>query len=428
MKTKTKLFSLLVALLMFLVSIAGLGIALNAKADFYKDYKFPEPVPDSEYVANPDENLTSLYYFSDCYWSEDYFNNGFVRQLIDRNPNITSSELYYCGDNYLHISTLWGGNFWGMIDRLAGDLFPVIENAFIIFEVRQEFPTEIIKYGEEDCIVEPALFYQKLYDIFEQFQENGCKVMFISGTDEVRYAKNDYNAFLDFVDIHIDVDYWTTYLFSILSVNENSNGDYQGGVAYLFDTRFSLYNDVYKCLIQYLLFNKDFPEFDEISLIDFSNTRVLFYDGEKFYNPDGTVDGSWDVKLIESDCVSVIGDRVTSQDEYLISVLEGCAGEKYTICEYAPFTDSRLEYYISVIMRDFILNDIYALDKYNNIDGRCPVTFMPLFYSKNGWMRRPKRRGYLDTMVELPQIECNDQELLVLVGELWGKDKVWGVN
>ena len=51
-------------------------------------------------------------------------------------------------------------------------------------------------------------------------------------------------------------------------------------------------------------------------------------------------------------------------------------------------------YYLQVIMRDFILNDLASLQKYDDMEGRCNVTFMPVFPGTGGWLLMPQSIEY----------------------------------
>ena len=55
-----------------------------------------------------------------------------------------------------------------------------IENALIIFEISKPFPLEATDTGN-------LILPQKLETLFGAWYENGCSIMFISGTTESRF-------------------------------------------------------------------------------------------------------------------------------------------------------------------------------------------------------------------------------------------------
>lgn len=81
------------------------------------------------------------------------------------------------------------------------------QNAYIIFEMR----TNLVDY--EGLNLTSYLFIQ-LREMFSSLKNKNCKIMFISGTEEcLLYLENDSDhpshsaaAFLDYVDIHINLD------------------------------------------------------------------------------------------------------------------------------------------------------------------------------------------------------------------------------
>ena len=73
-----------------------------------------------------------------------------------------------------------------------------ISNSYVIFEMASTELTEQIDDGST------RLFTDDLANFFSYLKTNGCKIMFISATDEARYIH--YNDFLDYVDIHVKTD------------------------------------------------------------------------------------------------------------------------------------------------------------------------------------------------------------------------------
>lgn len=77
-----------------------------------------------------------------------------------------------------------------------------IENAYVIFEIR---------HGIQWWVSTNTITL--LYDFFSDLDGNGCQIMFVCGTDELKFYKQ--NALLDFVDIHINTDLFTTFFANV---------------------------------------------------------------------------------------------------------------------------------------------------------------------------------------------------------------------
>ena len=81
-----------------------------------------------------------------------------------------------------------------------------VSNSYVIFEMRNGFPTPAEKNGTKITDI--------LSDVFSYMEYYGCKIMFICGTDETKFVYE--NEFLEYVDIHINTDTLTTFLESII--------------------------------------------------------------------------------------------------------------------------------------------------------------------------------------------------------------------
>ena len=214
-KFKVRIVALTAALLMLLSAFCSFGIvaahAGEVSDEDNKNYVFPETTPDGE--LNTDSSYTSLYYFSNYIESEEYYNNGFIGQYIKQNPYLESSEMHYWG----YPVTTRG--FWNEMEEYYRGGGNAIENALIIFEVRGEIDWKLGIYNgteeqsEIDGRYEKSIYYPLMKEMFSNWKSLGCKIAFICATDEV-WFENNYDEFLDYVDIHINIDAMTTFAYS----------------------------------------------------------------------------------------------------------------------------------------------------------------------------------------------------------------------
>lgn len=418
MKTKTKFLATLLALSLFLLSLLGLGGVLTAHAlsGPYEDYEFPGYDPG--FTANPDENLTSLYYFSDYAGSRQYFNGGFVGEYLGENPNITDSALY-----------CWETDFWeNFMLRYSNELCN-IQNAIIIFEVRSSLPFEYgVFNGKEQEWEKYEKFegteYEALKNVFSLWQDSGCKIMLINGTDEVWFETYG-DEFLDFVDIHINIDLMTTFTYSTVCDMIENHGIY--GAAIIFDSFSSqdwFFRGFFLPYVVSVMYKKGedvskLPHITEYSdYFDVNNAdaivtelklKVSFYDNETDSYTDmfGVFKSAEEVmnEFNGGNFSYIIGGTQSIKNETFLEI-----GKQYGNSAFYAYNDlwqtfdqipeginyfgmgtADLDYYLSPIMRDFILNDKDSLQKYDNYDGHCAVTFRPVFRGEGGWARTPEK-------------------------------------
>ena len=179
-KSLTIIAVLLLSLAIFAAPFTGVTFA-----------KAQEPAPDQ-----PTFEYDQLYWFSDNSGSQTY-----LQQLALAFPQI-DMEMYYKAPEIFHERF--------MLDFLA-DEFSDVANAYVIFELRS---------GIYDWV---SIAGCALYDVFSYFDGKDCKIMFINGTEELKFYKQ--NDFLDFVDIHINTDLLTVFLSSLFYKVENDYGD-----------------------------------------------------------------------------------------------------------------------------------------------------------------------------------------------------------
>lgn len=265
MKTRTKFVALLSAIAFFMLSLFGLGGALRAFAD-------GEAMP-----ADPDPTPKSLYYFSDYYQCEEYYNNGFIRDILNEDDSFTYSELNYW--NYGNSDGFWTQFYL----YNCNEEFDKIENAFVIVEVRNSFTIEPV--SEEWEHEERGYNFFLLEEVFSQLKGQNCQIMFICGLDEVYFDYNEYDAFLEYVDIHIKVDFASTYAQTMLY--ELTDGYWDNGLreptTLIFDSRLPERFWMYRVLATYFMYlssNNPGDSTEEQPFLDF-DLKVLLYDHER---------------------------------------------------------------------------------------------------------------------------------------------------
>ncbi len=408
MKTRTKFVALLSAIAFFMLSLFGLGGALRAFADGGGDA-----------AADPDQTLTSFYYFSDYEESENFYNNGFIGQCIAQNPDITRSEPYYFSSTDYDMSS-----FWATLMDKASD-FGAISDAFVVFEVRRYMPEIIIDPTDEDGQGKVELVdnvFAFLYDTFYQLKQNNCKIMFICGMDEARftaYSSNGHarNEFLEYVDIHINTDLQTVYHYTAITIMEETvGGEYQNWdqTTIVIDVSIGDSWDFFKKLIFYFVttyhFSKDFTPFSPEKVLQEMGVTVFFYrPGEGYINPyppEGDSEVDFEQKWQESLYGFVIAGIHTAENEELWN-LEGACGGKAGLFPF-NYGNSLVDQLLPAIMYDFIFGETGDLQQYNNWLGRCDITFKPITYSPDGWLRIPGSNvPWLNVTVDLNEMELS---------------------
>lgn len=143
-------------------------------------------LPKTARAAVPTDNETTTNNLDKVYYYTDYSGYGALYTVI-QNSGISDITVTYHDSDFLD-------NF--IDDYNAGEFN--ISDAYVIFEIRNGFSKRI-----------PYM----LEDIFCNMKNNNCQIMFICGTEELRFA--GYNSFLDYADIHINTDTFSTFLGSI---------------------------------------------------------------------------------------------------------------------------------------------------------------------------------------------------------------------
>ncbi len=355
-----------------------------------------------------------MYYFSDYYDAERIFNQVFV------------DELEYV-ENF-HLEQIDVSNIVNYLDNFS---CTVEDDSLVVFELRNM----LTDYGV------------RLKDIFEDMYSKNCRIMFINGMEEVRMLDWNmnlydcpYTEFLDYVDIHINLDIFTVFVDTILEKAEtdgqisNTTFILDGTLVYrdlLENFYFPDYiNDWYweanygivQCwfLDYYLLpyFYMRYAEIDEFMakdnlgelLTEYGIKIICHTGGNNYYDLLNDIE----ISLYDRDFSDYIYNEqvfaigTSWQDEYFVNEwLYSLRTYQETSYEFFPIyfynennfdlwisedeyfrTASGTEYFMENIFPDIALAFASGddLSVYDNWDGRCVVTHKPIYAGENGWL------------------------------------------
>lgn len=292
-----------------------------------------------------------------------------------------------------------------------GDFF--VSNSYVIFEMRNGFPTPAEKNGTKITDI--------LSDVFSYMEYYGCKIMFICGTDETKFVYE--NEFLEYVDIHINTDTLTTFLESIIyRWQENCGTTSVSDTTFILDKNFSNIIEPEFCDQNSWFLRYYFMPFirhvymDEIRNLRHTNYRVLRDNNIHILceTDNGYVemvnciylDDSFNYEYMEifgNERIIAIGATWTGT-EYSQSWLDGVNEflNEYGVPRnrvklymyginlnelsfgfYEKFTCRDLDFDLQIL--DDFLHD-RELFKYDNRGGRCEVTHRPTVQGTNPWM------------------------------------------
>lgn len=415
-KAKTKFLSLLLALFMLLASITTLGVAVTAHADG------GIPVaPDFDSFVN--DNYTSLYYISDYEKSEEYFDSGFVREKINIFNQKKNGENYESdSENNLnaHLYYFEPNGFWDNFSSYWNNGELQVNDAFIIFEVRYSIPKLILALPDEPAEEEVTSKFTLMYDKFSAWKESGCKIMFICGTSEARFCSGSretnyqYCDFLQFVDIHIDVDTYTINHYSAIKRMEMMNGGAWGETTIVLDVSMGDTWSFYKSLIEYFVFTYTLSFTSDVGVLEEMGVTVYFYYPHADAYWDTFCDPSGDeIKKNEFESIwpsigfgFIVSGKLYPVNEYSETIWSMRDSDKtglYLLNYDWDITD----WFIANALETFMLKDTDELKRpyNNNVNGCCEVTYIPLKITPNGWLMIPEYEPWLDIIWRLYEFE-----------------------
>lgn len=287
-----------------------------------------------------------------------------------------------------------------------------ISNSYVIFEMASAgFPTET-----DDGST--TLFTDDLTDFFSYLKTNGCKIMFISATDEARYIH--YNDFLDYVDIHVKTDIFFKFITSVLyhAAQDCENGGKIWGTTFFLDAGLIDYENLPPLsqsvfgyyFIPYLAgMYQDELNGEPVSLSDF----IARKDIKLFCNTTGAnyLDLIYRDHYSRTTNTSDLYDAASNA--FYCGAGTNWKGEAYTenwlyeMCEMQGMLDNYFPVYfygsnaypteiipanlcttgqiaLTTIYTDFISGE--DMTPYNNTSGRCVITHSPTQANEEGWL------------------------------------------
>ena len=411
----------------FAAALLPFSSEVNAHADPGDGSEAPVPPPVSP--EEPDEYCDFLYYFSDYDGAEDFCGD-FVYDIVNTyKQSKPEFELMY--RPMQDMETLEALDFY----LGADDGFYSIQNSIVIIEIRNT-----LEYNSRD---DNNDIFDNLLDIFRTLKGADCQTMFICETDENLFG--DKVEFLDYVDVHINTDLYLSFIQSALNLIDHGNGI--DGTRLILDGIFATdwFSRLYlmKCLASkyndlllenasgemadfetYLNSSKDYY-FDCSFIFRVLNLTLYCRIGEKSFNKiyydteskqyiECIIDWGefWfdcfekNIKIgifISTDWCEGDDEIIfTPDDDYFHNQIGSIQNNPHCEChtfvyttsnykydfnfEYKPagFQQNKLNYYIENIIRALVFDE--DLEQYNNYDGRCVITFKPLFVGEDGWI------------------------------------------
>lgn len=350
------------------------------------------------------DDYSSIYFYSN---NQENYNasQGYIRNLA-LGYNINSNNIHMIFEPYgifeEYISIQYESNAFNY------------SNALVIFDMSAG-----IMENHKPNIDPESYFTRILNAIFCKLKERNCKIMFICGTPEIRFStpgeprnsQDNFNAFLDYVDIHVNVSKFDPFYMSmIVKMEEETNGR---DATLIFDENSKLYNKVIdyyqrKYRNDYFPIKEQYYSFEEY-LYDSCNFQIIRYNNidESFSHYDGSI--CYDVSdSIQNKVVYAIGmmnnePHFSNWIDKMNSANTQIDYTKWSVFVYNQLSVNILDYTIlgtlyysyeykyeryNVEMNRVIYDFIYGEDLtiYDNRQGRCQITYRPFLSSEQGWL------------------------------------------
>lgn len=351
----------------------------------------------------------SVYYFSDYAGSE---------MLVNAVKEATDIDV-------CHKLYSWFNPFNEIREDVENGYFDDIKDSYVIFETRMRFKNESNSakraYDPDDSHAHTEI--DTMQKVFQILRDNNCKIMYVCGTDELLYKRN--NDLFDLVDIHVNTDklFWLiAAAFNELYIEYNKT---LNNCTLMFDRCYSLtesnsvddefVRDFLCGYVQYLYLDsvtkfydkcesedRDKPQhckpLHEVEALNKYNVKVLQHISDDVYYDifDGSSVSSIDLCMSDdpsSKKFVAIGADIQGEqysDEWIDAAKNLLyAGKSVDVFAYDTSGYIRNEYRVSSLIKLFcygIINDLdlipiitdfitdYDLMKYDNWSGRCIVT------------------------------------------------------
>ena len=255
-----------------------------------------------------------------------------------------------------------------------------------------------------------------LLNFFQSVKDENCRTMFICGTDEARF--NDDTEFLDYVDVHINTDLTTPFMYNILKDMEDRE-DRISDVSLIFDRGFSYTIDTFilpllraefdisaedystpESVWNYLNENAPhininlyIPEYgklvnkitgEEQFFGNYRDTEEIY---DSFDKPIYAIGNNYYSDSLFQQFVVDMKEPLAYMEvpAYMLIQGDGILGE---VCPIEYFQalgmyESTFQEYLKEMVFGFIDGD--DLSDYSNWQGRCYVTFKPIEWGTSGW-------------------------------------------
>ena len=260
-----------------------------------------------------------------------------------------------------------------------------------------------------------------LLNFFQSVKDENCRTMFICGTDEARF--NDDTEFLDYVDVHINTDLTTPFMYNILKDMEDREENISD-VSLIFDQGFSYAIDTFILPLLRAEFgselsaeyyptpesvwnwlNENAPHIN-INLYPPEYGRLVnkitgeeqffgsYYDTEEIYDsfdkPIYAIGNNYYNDPQFQQFVVDMKETLAYMEMPAYMLIQG-AGILGEICPIEYFQalgmyESTFQEYLKEMVFGFIDGD--DLSDYSNWQGRCYVTFKPIEWGTDGWKIR----------------------------------------
>ena len=276
MEKKIYVFAAL-ALALVICAAAGLQPAVCACAAYsMTDPAEPDP-------TNPVDPEPEDFAYDDVY----FFTNR-------SNASAAGSKMYlelvlrYYGAFDFHFQIYDLFNQWGL--SWSSLSVPVNDNSVVIFEI-SGIDAMCFQYDYANGVFLSEL-NDGLVSLFSGWKNDGCRIILLNDTEEVRlldenleYDTSPYTEFLDFVDVHINTDFFTLFVDTILS-NAFDNE---------FIDNFVFLLDASLVTVYYFPFKNGIFEYENFFLREFLFPYMLMTDGDFFVD----CNSDWRVMLVE---------------------------------------------------------------------------------------------------------------------------------
>ncbi len=367
-------------------------------------------------VAPPYDDLPEPEDFA--YHDVYYFTNRYDA-LTASNRLAAGLSSRYPGSFDFHYKYYGADNGFGM----DFDLLPCVNaNSIIVFEIRgisSMLPNDSNEKADFLSYLNDSLEY-----LFRGWQSDGCRIIFVNDTEEARmldinldFYTSPYNSFLEYADVHINTDFFTLFIDTILFTHfhDGSNDMPIENFTFLMDTS---YGTSIEEFVGKWLFNEYLVKY--IIMTDFRNFYVYRNNPIEYLN-DKCIDFIF--YNSNSDSLSDLGELLYEKsEENLLAIGTSLIGNanaelwledvmqlrEITDCEFEAYEylfsdatdviwsyeeDVKMAWSVDALSLEAFWSIFDALARdgdlsgFDNWEGRCTVTYKPVG-DGDGWLRR----------------------------------------